>query len=57
MKYIRTVFYANENGYGQWKYIKSRIKNILDEKQSSRYEKILKIEALLEDYKKRYLND
>ena len=39
----------------QWKYTKLRIKNILDCKHTSREEKILKIECLLEDYKKRYL--
>ncbi len=49
-------FYFEEKGYGRWKYIKVRIKNILDSKHSSRYEKILEIESLLEDYRKRYFN-
>lgn len=51
------IFIFNENGYGQWKYIKQRIKNILDSPQISRYEKILTIQSLLEDYEKRYLNN
>lgn len=49
------IFIVNENGYGQWKYIKQRIKNILDSPQVSRYTKILEIQSLLEDYQNRYL--
>ena len=38
-----------------WKDLKRRIKQILDDKDSCRENKINLIIALLEDYKKRYL--
>lgn len=47
----KTYYEENQN----WKYLKSRIKQILDEKQSNKYTKIIEIEALLEHYKKVYL--
>lgn len=47
-------FIINEKGFGHWKYIKMKIKRILDSSQISKYEKILMIEGLLEDYRKRY---
>ena len=53
--YDKIFFVTQEKGYGHWKYTKLKIKKILDEKHSSKYEKILKIESLLEDYKERYL--
>lgn len=48
-------FITNEKGYGHWKYIKQRIKTILDSPQISKYEKILTIQGLLEDYYLRYI--
>lgn len=54
-KYDYIYFHYNEKGYGQWKYIKQRIKNILDSPQICREEKILMIISLLEDYQVRYL--
>ena len=57
-KYNRNYyFYFNEKGYGHWKHIKQVIKNTLDSPQISKEEKILTIISLLEDYRKRYLND
>ncbi len=50
-------FYINEKGYGHWKYLKRYIKNTLDSPQISRYEKILLITGLLDDYRKRYFDD
>lgn len=43
-------FISKEKGYGHWKYIKQRIKIILDSPQISRYEKVLTIQGLLEYY-------
>lgn len=41
----------------EWKYVKSRIKNLLDEKQSSREYKIDMIISILEHYKETYLRN
>ena len=47
----KTYYEENQN----WKYLKSRIKQILDEKQSNKYTKIIEIQALLEHYEEVYL--
>lgn len=47
----KTYYEMNRN----WKYLKTRVKQILDEKQSSRVCKIDMIIAMLEHYKNTYL--
>ena len=47
----KTYYEMNRN----WKYLKTRVKQILDEKQSSRVYKIDMIIAMLEYYKNTYL--
>ena len=47
----KTYYEMNKN----WKYLKTRVKQILDEKQSSRVYKIDMIIAMLELYKNTYL--
>ena len=47
----KTYYEMNRN----WKYLKTRVKQILDEKQSSRVYKIDMIIAMLEHYKNTYL--
>ena len=47
----KTYYEMNTN----WKYLKSRVKQILDEKESSREYKIDKIISLLKHYKTTYL--
>lgn len=53
----------NQYGYGKtyyeinksWNELKQRIKQILDEPESTRITKILEIKCLLKDYENRYL--
>ena len=47
----KTYYEMNRN----WKYLKTRVKQILDEKQSSRVYKIDMIIGMLEHYKNTYL--
>lgn len=47
----KTYYEMNRN----WKYLKTRVKQILDEKQSSKEYKIDIIIAMLEHYKSTYL--
>ena len=47
----KTYYEMNKN----WKYIKQRVKQILDEKESSREYKIDMIITILENYKSTYL--
>ena len=47
----KTYYEMNRN----WKYLKTRVKQILDKKQSSRVYKIDMIIAMLEHYKNTYL--
>ena len=50
-RYGKTYYAMNKN----WKYIKQRVKQILDEKESSREYKIDMVITILENYKSTYL--
>lgn len=47
----KTYYEMNKN----WKYVKQRVKQILDEKESCREYKISMIVSILENYKETYL--
>lgn len=47
----KTYYEMNKN----WKYVKQRVKQILDEKESCREYKIGMIVSILENYKETYL--
>lgn len=47
----KTYYEINTN----WRYVKNRVKQILDEKNSSREYKIDMIISMLEDYKNTYI--
>ena len=50
--YAKSLFERNRN----WRELKRQIKSILDERDSCICTKIYSIEALLDNYKNRYLN-
>ena len=52
IKQTGKTYYETNN---RWKYLKNRVKQLLDEKQSSREFKIDMIVTLLEEYKKVYI--